>query len=324
MTQRFRVRFAIFAAALYPACQLLAAISITPTSNADTLADALVAKGAGITVTNATLSANVGFSGELPSGTFAVSAPPDTYTFTVGGIVLSTGDVSLVGTGPDTTPCIDADPCLTYGYFVLATDPQELLLDPITGGGFTHYDVAQLDLEFDVDQGVDTIYFRLAFGSDEYPVYFESPFNDGFGLYLNGTNYAFVDALPINISHPNTVFWPGTELNGLVLDDGAPAFTVALPVTGGSTGNLLQLIVGDASDAILDTAIYIAALGTELPPGAIFFSSFSNPCTTGWSSDVGFVPVCKIAPSDEARAAAQAEAVSRRGLVLDRSESPQR
>ena len=137
----------------------------------------------GVTVTSATLSGNSGIGGELSSGTFAVSAPPDTYTFTVGGIVLSTGDVAQVATGPDTTPCVLPDlACLTYDYFSFATAEQEALLDPITGNQFDHYDVTQLDLEFDVDPGVDTIYFRLAFGSEEYPVFFGTEFNDGFGL----------------------------------------------------------------------------------------------------------------------------------------------
>lgn len=325
MAQRFRVPLAAVAAAVLPATQLLAAISIAPTSDADALAAALVANGSGITVTDATISGNGGPGTQLSSGTFSVSSPPDTYSFTLGGIVLSTGDIALVATGPNTTPCTVAEyVCLSYDYFVTATAAQELLLDPITGGDFDHYDVTQLDLEFDVAGGVDTIYFRLAFGSDEYPIFFGTQFNDGFGLYLNGTNYAFVDALPINISHPSTVDWPGTELNGLVLDDGAPAFTVALPVTGGSTGNLLQLVIGDASDEILDTAIYIAALGTELPPGAIFFGGFQDPCTTGWSSDVGFVPSCETAPSDETGAANRAEASPRRDLVRASSGSTQR
>ena len=290
------------AAALVAASRLPAALTITPTVDANVLAAVRDDERGGITVTDATLFFSDDIGGELSSGTFAVSAPPDTYTFTRGGVVLSTGDVADVATGPNTTPCEDgATGCLDFSYGLAASDPQEALLDPITGGDFVHYDVSQLDIEFDVDEGVDTLYFRLAFGSDEFPFWFETIFNDGFGLYLNGTNHAFVDSDPINISHPSTAPRPGTQLNGLVLDAGSPAFTLALAVTGGSKGNLLQLILGDASDSFLDTAVYVSALGSDLPSGAIFINGFPDPCVTGWSGDVGFVPNCATPPAAAAR-----------------------
>ena len=312
-----RVRFAfVLAASAYQAAELPGAITITPTADPDTLADALVAGDAGITVTLAELSGHEGLEGQLSSGTFTVSSPPDTYTFTGGGIVLSTGDVATVATGPNTTPCtFESFLCLTYPFGISATDDEELLLDPITGGDFDHFDVTQLAIQFDVDPGVNTLYFRLAFGSDEYPIFFETIYNDGFGLYLNDTNLAFVDAVPINISHPSTEPRAGTELNALVIDAGVPAFTIALPVTGGSKDNLLQFVIGDASDDVLDTAIYIANLGAEAPPGAIFFSPFDDPCTSGWSFDTGFVPNCEAAPEASRSAAGPREAERARALV---------
>ena len=82
-----------------------------------------------------------------------------------------------------------------------ATPAQELLLDPITGDPGTqtfydHYDVTELVINFDMQPGFDQVAFKIVFGSEEYPEFVDSPFIDGFGMFLNGVNIAQVGNQP--------------------------------------------------------------------------------------------------------------------------------
>jgi len=179
----------------------------------------------------------------------------------VDGIVLSSGNVNDYNDGPNTVSS------KTTSYSTPATAAQEALLDPITGGSYYHYDVTQLDVTFDMQPGFDTVFFNVVFGSEEFPEYVGSSFIDGFGLYVNGVNIAFVDSQPVNINHPSMDFIPGTELDGILTDSTGNSFvhTFSAVVGDGSTGNTLKFIVSDTSDYILDTTVYISQLGGEAP-----------------------------------------------------------
>ncbi|MEQ1800783.1 MAG: choice-of-anchor L domain-containing protein [Gammaproteobacteria bacterium] len=147
---------------------------------------------------------------------------------------------------------------------VAATDGQEALLDPITGDAATqtfydHYDVTELVINFDMQSGFDSVAFKIVFGSEEYPEFVESPFIDGFGMFLNGVNIAQVANLPVNIKHPDmTDTVTGTELDGILAPGGDPVLTFGGLVN--PTGNTLRFIVADTSDGILDTTVYFSAL----------------------------------------------------------------
>lgn len=230
---------------------------ITPTTNAVTLAQAVTAAGAtGIQITSVDLQAHQ-TEGATSSGLFQIGAPPPTYGLTQPGIVLSTGNVDDYETGPNTQTGF------TFGYGVPATLPQEMLLDPITRSGtndFNHFDVTQLDIQFDMQPGFDRVEFRVVFGSEEWPEFVDDLFIDGFGIYLNGANIAFTAGLPVNINHPAMRSLPGTELDGILAPGGNAILTFTANVPPGSVSNRLTFIVADTTDSILDTTVYISSL----------------------------------------------------------------
>ena len=156
-----------------------------------------------------------------------------------------------------------------------ATAAQEALLDPITSGntpGFQHNDVAQLTITFDVDANTDTVSFLGAFGSNEFPNFVGSGFIDGFGLYLNGQNYAAVQEsgaapedtpLAVNINHPDMDFLEGAPFGGVLQPNGNPLLRFDIPVVPGSTGNVFDIIIADTGDSAVDSAVFLAAFGGE-------------------------------------------------------------
>ncbi|MBL8201319.1 MAG: choice-of-anchor L domain-containing protein [Chromatiales bacterium] len=167
-----------------------------------------------------------------------------------------------------------------------ATSAQEALLDPITqnpacdpGPVFcSHYDVTELIINFDMQAGFTQVAFNIVFGSEEWPEFRDSPFIDGFGMFLNGVNIAAVGGFPVNIRHPDMrplvdenqdpvpgTTIPGTELDGILGPGGNPVLTFTGLVN--PTGNQLRFIVADTSDGVLDTTVYFSALtGVPAPP----------------------------------------------------------
>ena len=84
--------------------------------------------------------------------------------------------------------------------------------------GYPTYDAAVL--EFDFMPTANQVVFNYAFASDEYPEWVNTPFNDVFAFYVNGTNYAtvrqvagdptspFVPVAVNNINNGNPDFYP--------------------------------------------------------------------------------------------------------------------
>jgi hypothetical protein len=246
-----------------------AAIVVTPdTTEAGLTAALLAGGGPGIVVTDVSLDFR-SFGGVVSTGTYAADGA--TYGLAGTGIVFSTGNVAEYGSGPNTLD----DNTFNFatgstssfgGAGVPATAAQEALLDTITGGGFAHFDVTELLLEFDVLPGFDTVFFNVVFGSEEFPEFVGDDFIDGFGLFLNDTNIATVGGLPVNINHPAFDDIPGTELDGVLAPGGMPVVTFSAPVTPGSTGNTLRFIIADTTDGVLDSTVYISSLGGTPPP----------------------------------------------------------
>jgi uncharacterized repeat protein (TIGR01451 family)/uncharacterized delta-60 repeat protein len=232
-------------------------LTITPSTNAADLANAVLAPGSsGLRITSVNLLAHQN-GGATSSGLYAVGAPPVPYGINAPGIIISTGDVSDYGAGPNTSTGN------TTAFGVAATPAQEALLDPITGVGtnnFQHFDVTQLDIRFDVEPGFNRVNFNVVFGSEEYPEFVNSLFIDGFGIYLNGTNIAFTGGAPVNINHPAMAPLAGTELDGILAPGGNPILSFTAPVTAGSSNNILTFIVADTSDTILDTTVFVSSL----------------------------------------------------------------
>ncbi len=173
------------------------------------------------------------------------------------GLIISTGGVS--------ESVIEADYPSSYGLTgdgIPATLQQNELLEPISGAK-THFDVTQITINFDMLLGFDSLAFDVVFASDEEPT--TSPdlppfFTDGFGLFINDINIAFVDGQPIFADHENMETTSGTRYES-VLGGGVGLLnsihSFSAPVN--ATDNKLILILGDALDGEVQSAVFISA-----------------------------------------------------------------
>ena len=239
-------------------------LTITPTLDPGIITSTLAGTTGGITVTGMNLMGNMGLMGEVSTGTFTAGMGA-AYGLTGDGIILSTGNVADYGGGPDTGTT-------STSFGVPATAAQETLLDPVTGGMFDHNDVSQLDIDFDLQPGFDTLFFELVFGSEEFPTFVGTSFIDGFAIYLNGTNIATFSGAAVNVNHPDFSAVPGTELNGVLAPGGDAVLTFSAPLTDGQTGNTITFIIADTTDTSLDSTAYIASLGgtpPSMPPAPL-------------------------------------------------------
>lgn len=249
---------------------------VIPDTNPTALINQLNPAGtnSGLIVRSVTLQGHTLGSG-ASSGLYKLVGPePHTYSLTQPGIVLSSGNVRDYESGPNTSSGF------TTSYGVPATALQETLLDPITGGSFDHNDVTQLDIIFDAAPTATDVTFLTVFGSDEFPEWVGSPFIDGFGIFLNGTNIAFAVGAPININHPDMQPLAGTELDGVLAPNGNPVLQFVAPISPGSTNNRLTFIIADTSDDLLDTTIYLSsfqAVVIPLAPEIPVITSVSPP-----------------------------------------------
>lgn len=249
-------------------------IIIEQNTDAAALAAALTSSGnSGLTIRQSTLQGHSG-EGTASSGLYylGLEGPNNGYGLNQPGIVLSTGNVSDYQSGENFSTS------RSTGYNVPATMDQETLLDPITGtveASFNHFDVTQLDVEFDVTSDKNYISFYVVFGSEEYAEYVNSQFIDGFGIYLNGQNIALASGKPVNINHPEMSAIAGTELDGVLNSQGSVIMQFTALVEPGSVENKLTFIVADTSDDALDTTVYIFSLESSVPPPPLTISNGS-------------------------------------------------
>lgn len=246
----------------YPWNPMAATITITPDNDPDHLINALLVPGTGITVKSVTFTGAPTAVGLYTDGPFGIA----------NGIILASGDVTNA-LPPDessgTTTAFELPGCPWCDDII---------------PGYVSYDAAILEIVFDVDDSAKSISFDFVFGSEEYPEYVGSPFNDVYGAYLNGVQISFdADGNPITINGP---FFSGPYVhtppdNGLEYDGSTTRLTTMASVTPGSTDNTLVFIVCDAGDYILDSGVMLAKLESDVTP--------SDSTITGVSPE--FVPI---------------------------------
>jgi hypothetical protein len=238
-----------------------AQLSVSPNQTAAYLTAQLLASAStsGIVVSNEVLTCDSLSNGEFTGiSNLGIS----------NGIVLGTGHAasdSLLGyTGIDGLPSQFASAFLNT-----AGDAQ---LQTIVGT--TTYDACVL--EFDLQPVGSFIEFEYVFGSEEYPEFNCSPFNDVFGFFISGPGYPN----PVNIA-----LLPGTSIPVSIntINDGSSSlcvadttlyvtntdtistldgFTDVLVATATVTPGLtyhLKLAIADASDGILNSYVLLKA-----------------------------------------------------------------
>jgi hypothetical protein len=228
------------------------AFSITNTDNANTLAAAFLLPGSGITITGASLNYSIPVTvtaGAYPTGTY-VQGP------------LGIGDGIIVTNGLATNalpPDISASTSYDLGL------PGNTIVDQIVGMPVASLDTIILTLNFNVDAWVNSIAFDFIFGSEEYPEYVGSQYDDAFGVFLNGnlrTNQIVFDSTgnPVTINSP---FFYSTNVqippaNGMGYNGSTSMLTTKAAVTPGSTNNTILIVISDVKDAIYDSGALLS------------------------------------------------------------------
>jgi hypothetical protein len=227
------------------------------TTNALDLASALLAWDCGAIQVRQVTASGREREGAMSMGVFQTE-PPFTYGYGLAGpgVIISTGNVADYRTGPNLSSGN------SYSYDVRSTPDQEVVLDQLGPAthNFTHYDVSELSIHFDVSPDSDQIELSVVFGSEEYPEFVASSFIDVFGVLLNGTNIALVDGRAMSLTNSAMRNIRGTELDGVLVSDGNPRIVLSGHVAPGSSNNVLTFIVADTSDAVIDTTVYLSEL----------------------------------------------------------------
>ena len=201
-------------------------------------------------------------------GTFADSS----QTFGIdSGIVLCTGSILDIP-GPNSSTS-------TSTALNLPGDTDLAVLMP----GFNLYDAVVIELVF--QPLTDTlIATEMIFGSEEYPEYANSVFNDVFGFFLEGPGYPNVNvanipgtSVPIcinNVNHlMNTAYYVNNSGGALVEYD---AYTVPIPLmvpVQPDSVYRLKIAIADAGDKIYDSGIFLkkhSVVGFARKPSADF------------------------------------------------------
>ncbi len=220
---------------------------IDSNTTADDLADALIDSSGPITVTNAEFTGHADAAGTFTDGPFGMDD----------GIAISNGDVHDMPFDEDEWTLSSTD----------LGEPGHPLCDQLTDPEDSH-DAAILEVTFDVDGTVDGIQFEYTVGSDEYPDFIGQGYNDGFGVFLDPEglpqeNVALdTNDEPITIDGPffssgTVVEWPDNEMN---FEGSTPLLSTQAPVWPDSEGNVVEIVICDAFDAVFDTAAFMSSM----------------------------------------------------------------
>jgi gliding motility-associated-like protein len=252
----------------FAAFSATAQITVTDNKTAMQLANALI--GAGVTISSAALNCPGGANGIYTTGAVDPVGIPS-------GIVLSNGLVidSTLGTGLANP----ASSFASYDWGTLITDPD---LATLTTG--TQNDVCYLSVTF--TPAGDTVRFNYVFGSEEYPDYACTDFNDVFGFFISGgvyatpTNLALIPGttIPVCINSINcgagalgttstctalggaspycTYYIDNSTSSYLVLNGITTVMTAAAAVTP-CTPYTIKMAICDITDGIFDSDVFI-------------------------------------------------------------------
>ncbi|MFN5182935.1 MAG: choice-of-anchor L domain-containing protein [Bacteroidota bacterium] len=249
--------------------------------------------GNGLTVTNVVLNCPSNAYGTFSNGL-------TTCVNMNAGILLTTGNVNQIP-GPAGTQ--NFGPNVSTGNGVICSDPQLNTLEPLA-----NYDCCIL--EFDVAPSCTTLQIRFVFGSEEYPEYVSSSFNDAFGFFVTGPNPAGgnynntnVATLPNNTTivsvdnvnqNVNSAFYINNGGCTTIAFDGlTTVLTRNVQVVPCQTYHF-KLAIADAGDGIYDSGVFVdflecvnaLAVNTTTSP----VSCFGNDGSATANISLGYPP----------------------------------
>ncbi|MFZ4739729.1 MAG: choice-of-anchor L domain-containing protein [Bacteroidales bacterium] len=268
------------------------ALIINPINNLSLIANYL--SGPGVTISNVKFNGSDTTIGNM-IGYFELSSPTASFGIDTGIIIANGGVTGAIGPNNSNSLWTPTG-CISIG------DPQ---LSSLVPGSFL-YDAAVL--EFDFIPLTDTVIAcKFVFGSEEYPEYVNTAFNDVFGFFITGANpldgmfvnknLALIpgDTLPISINTVNPTMNSQYYINNtggqtLQYDGYTTPIMLQQAVIPGQQYHF-KVGVADAMDQAYDSGVFIkikSFYGYASMPIANFSSSvngnmvtFNN--TTNWA-----------------------------------------
>ena len=238
---------------------------LTVTDSLSVGAISTLLEGIGVTVSNVAVNCAGAAMGQFNG--------PSELSITQ-GLVLTTGSADAVA---GHVAGIASDYMGTPGD---ATLDQELL------GGLTQ---DACGLEFDCIPQGDTLLFNFSFGSEEYPEFVMTGFNDAFAIYITGPGFTVptnVAAIPggtlVSINNVNdgvnSMYFHNNESSGgqFVAYDGFTTNLNAFAVVQPGETYHFKVVVADVQDGILDSGVFLEAFSFRSPVFANGLDEVSN------------------------------------------------
>ncbi len=277
---------------------IVAQISVTPNVVANLLIDRLV--GTGITYTNPVLTCPTNASGKFDNGLASSVLIDSGIVLTTGRALTSGASIGVNGNGSD------------FASVNNNTNGGDANL--ATAAGTTTTNIHDLcKLEFDFIPTGDTIQFRYRFGSEEYPTYNCSAYNDIFAFFISGpgyatpTNVALVPGtvIPVTINSINngtisaagggvlrncTSLGVGSPFTSLYVNNassttitytGLTAILLAKAAVTPCSTYHMKFAIADVSDHIYDSGVFLQAGSFSSDIATVVNVSSSNNLSSG-------------------------------------------
>lgn len=204
--------------------------------------------GAGVSVSNATINCPTNASGSF-TGSSSMGI--------TNGIILTSGEITIASPNNNLSSA--------------GTDngaPGDSQLDPLAGNGIPTYDACAL--EFDVIPLCDTIKFKYVFGSEEYPEYANTNYNDGFGFFISGPGISgqpniaklpgtSTDVTINNVNPSNNSQYYIANSGSTIEYDGYTTILTAWSLVQPCQTYHLKLAIADGYDGIFDSGVFLEA-----------------------------------------------------------------
>lgn len=202
--------------------------------------------GNGVSVSNATFNCAATGIGSF-SGTSSIGFS--------NGVILSSGDISLASPNSNTSSAGNCN-----------STPGESDLNSLAGA--STYDACAL--EFDVIPLCDTLKFKYVFGSDEYPEFVNSGYNDAFAFFISGpgisgqpniaqlpnsSTYVTIDNVNNGANSQYYVANSGTTIEY----DGHTTVLTAWSLVQSCQTYHLRIVIADAGDCVYDSGVFLEA-----------------------------------------------------------------
>src|SRR6266480_4937294 len=275
---------------------------VTPT----VLAQSLV--GSGVTISNITYTGNNRAAGKFSGGATILGFDS--------GVVLASGKVQTYPTDPACSRGVEGPNLCHEGAGLVPPGASGGANSTSFGAGgdadltalagFSTFDATILQFDF-VPMGA-TVQFQYVFSSEEYSDYSNTPYNDVFGFFINGTmgsgNCATTPAnQPVSVNtinngndvggditpHNVALFRDNVRPTGPTIDTQMDGLTVVLTCKAtvmANQTNHMKLAIADASDSVLDSAVFIEA--GSLTSGTVVTTSLKG--SDGSSGPIITVP----------------------------------